>query len=222
MEGLRDFQEKLVQKQDALADWAFSGPYASLLDVMNCAKPGILIGVSGQPGLFTQQVVRAMYRSCPRPIVFPLSNPSRQIEAKPQDIINWTEGNAVVATGSPFEPAEYDGVLYPIPQCNNSYIFPGLGLGVVAANINGISDEMLMATSAALAAESPQANTGEGGLLPPLKSIASLSKKIAFAVGKVAQQQGFALDMPDEMLLERIEKNFWQPAYRNYKRTSRP
>ena len=138
----------------------------------------------------------------------------------PEDVITWTEGNAIVATGSPFDPVEYNGKSFTIPQCNNSYIFPGIGLGVIAANINLISDDMLMAASQTLADASPLANTGEGSLLPPLTDIVALSKKIAFAVAKVAQQQGLALEIPDERLHARIEDNFWLPQYRDYKRIS--
>lgn len=220
MDGLREFQSRLVQSREAISEWTFSGEYPSLLDVMHCAKPGVLIGVSGQAGLFSESVVRAMYKGCPKPIIFPLSNPIKRVEAMPEDVIAWTEGNAIVATGSPFDPVEYEGKVFAIPQCNNSYIFPGIGLGVIAANINLISDDMLMAASQTLAAASPLANTGAGGLLPPLTDIVALSKKIAFAVGKVAQQQGLALEIPDELLHARIEQNFWLPQYRSYKRIS--
>ncbi|WP_448211418.1 NAD-dependent malic enzyme [Colwellia sp. MEBiC06753] len=220
MEGLRDFQQKLMQPKDRLASWDIEGEYASLLEVMHNAKPDVLIGVSGQAGLFTEEVIRAMHQHCSAPIIFPLSNPSRQVEATPEQVITWTEGQAVVATGSPFEPVEYQGKLYPIAQCNNSYIFPGLGLGVVAANINRITDEMLMVASETLAEASPRANKGEGDLLPPITEIAALSKKIAFAVAKVAYEQGLALEIPDDMLIAKIDRNFWQPAYRQYRRIS--
>lgn len=220
MEGLRDFQQQLQQRQADLADWTYSGDYASLLDVVHCAKPDILIGVSGQPGLFTEQVVRAMKQANDLPVIFPLSNPSRHVEARPEQVIEWTKGEVIIATGSPFEPVEYEGRSFPIAQCNNSYIFPGIGLGVIAAKARLISDEMLMAASNALADASPLANTGSGALLPPLTEIAELSKKIAFAVAKVAMQQDLALEMTDEALQTTIEKNFWEAEYRPYKRVS--
>ena len=134
--------------------------------------------------------------------------------------IEWTDGEVIIATGSPFEPVEYKGKTYPIAQCNNSYIFPGLGLGVVSANINRITDEMLMIASETLAKASPLANTGEGELLPAITRIASLSKDIAFAVAKVAYEQELALEISDEQLKAKIERNFWQPEYRDYRRTS--
>lgn len=220
MEGLRDFQEKLVQPTSVVSSWSISGEFASLVEVMNNAKPDILIGVSGQAGLFTEEVITTMHSHCEKPIIFPLSNPSRQVEATPEQVINWTQGQAIVATGSPFAPVDYKGNLYPVAQCNNSYIFPGLGLGVVAANINRITDEMLMVASETLAQASPLANTGEGELLPPITEIASLSKEIAFEVAKVAYAQGLALEISDEQLRAKIDRNFWQPEYRDYRRIS--
>ena len=187
---------------------------------MNNAQPDILIGVSGVPGLFTEQVIKAMKLHCPMPIVFPLSNPIKQVEATPEQVVNWTEGEVIIATGSPFKPVEYQGKTFPIVQCNNSYIFPGLGLGIVAANINRVTDEMLMAASETLAQASPLANTGQGELLPPLTEIANLSRKIAFAVAQVAFEQNHAMRLDDENLLAKIERNFWQPEYRKYRRSS--
>lgn len=220
MPDLRDFQQALVQSSTAISDWQFSGEYPSLLDVMYCAQPTVLIGVSGQKGLFTEQVVQAMQQSCERPIIFPLSNPSRNVEATPQEIIEWTQGQAIIATGSPFAPVAYEQRGYPIAQCNNSYIFPGIGLGVLAVKSNRISNEMIMAASQTLAESSPAVIGSGTDLLPPITQIASLSKRIAFAVGKVAQAQGHALEVSDEILLERIENNFWHPEYRQYKRVS--
>lgn len=220
MQNMRDFQQRLLQPLELLSDWQFTGEYASLLDVVNNAKPDILIGVSGQSGLFTEQVIRSMKSHCAMPIIFPLSNPSRQAEATPTQVIEWTDGKVIVATGSPFKAVEYKGKSYPIAQCNNSYIFPGIGLGVLAAKATTISDEMLMATSAALAKASPLGTNGQGDLLPSLGEIANLSKKIAFDVAKVAMQQGFALEISDEKLRQKIESNFWSPEYRQYKRVS--
>ena len=218
--GLRDFQQALAQASTAITEWSYSSEFPSLLDVMNCAQPGILIGVSGQAGLFTEPVVRAMKKGCATPIIFPLSNPSRQVEATPEQVINWTEGDVIIATGSPFAPVAYNGRFYPIAQCNNSYIFPGIGLGVIASKARLISDEMLREASKTLAAASPKANSGEGGLLPAFTELSALSKQIAFNVAKVAMQQGLALELDDAMLLQKIEDNFWLPQYRQYKRVS--
>lgn len=220
MEGLRDFQAKLAQSKESINDWSYSGEYPSLLDAVNCAKPDILIGVSGQPGLFTELVVTSMAKHCETPIIFPLSNPSRQVEARPEQVIEWTKGKVVIATGSPFDKVVYEGVHYPIAQCNNSYIFPGIGLGVIASKAQLISDEMLMAASNALADASPLANGTSEYLLPRLTEISELSRKIAFAVAKVAMAQELALTVSDKVLLAKIESNFWKAEYRPYKRVS--
>ena len=218
--GLRDFQQALVQSSSAIADWSYSSEFPSLRDVMNCAKPGVLIGVSGQAGLFTEPVIRAMKKGCDTPIIFPLSNPSRQVEATPEQVIRWTDGDVIIATGSPFKAVEFNGKTYPIAQCNNSYIFPGIGLGVLACKARLISDEMLRAASKTLADASPRANSGKGGLLPPFTELSALSKQIAFNVAKVAIAQGLALEIDDDLLQQKIEDNFWTPQYRQYKRVS--
>lgn len=220
MEDLRDFQQKLTQSNISLKSWDIEGEYASLIEVMHGAKPDILIGVSGQAGIFSEDVIKAMKEHCSTPIIFPLSNPSRQVEARPSQVIKWTEGNVIIATGSPFDPVEYQGKIFPIAQCNNSYIFPGIGLGVIAGNISRITDRMLQVASETLAAASPVANTGKGELLPPLTGIAELSKNIAFAIAKVAFEQGLALEISDDELREQIEFNFWKPEYRKYRRSS--
>ncbi|MFH0228718.1 NAD-dependent malic enzyme [Vibrio diabolicus] len=220
MPNLLDFQQRLVQKHTNTKEWENEGNGFSLLDVMRNAKPTVLIGVSGAPGLFSQEVIEEMHKHCKRPIVFPLSNPTSRVEATPNDIIRWTNGEALVATGSPFEPVVHEGRTYPIVQCNNSYIFPGIGLGVLAVNAKRVTDEMLMESSRALATCSPLAINGRGALLPPLEEIHSVSKKIAFAVGKKAIEQGVALEITDEALNVAIEQSFWQPVYRRYKRTA--
>lgn len=218
--NLLDFQSKLVQKSELLADWDCNSDAISLLEVVRNAKPTILIGVSGQPGLFTEEIIREMHKHCARPIVMPLSNPTSRVEARPEDIIRWTEGSALVATGSPFAPVNYQGKIFPIAQCNNSYIFPGIGLGVLASGAKRITDGMLMAASRALADCSPLANNGEGALLPDLSDIQQVSKRIALEVGKAAQLQGAAVVTSADALQKAIDHNFWQPQYRSYKRTS--
>ncbi|OBU12890.1 NAD-dependent malic enzyme [Photobacterium aquimaris] len=220
MPNLLNFQQALVQKNTNIQDWELLDNNISLLDVMRNAKPTVLIGVSGVPGLFSEEVIREMYAHCPRPIIFPLSNPTSRVEATPFDLIHWTEGNALVATGSPFDPVVYEGKTYPIVQCNNSYIFPGIGLGVLAVNARRVTNEMLMESSRALAECSPLAIHGEGPLLPGLEEIQKVSRKIAFAVAKKAVEQHKAPKNSDERIREKIDANFWQSEYRRYKRTS--
>lgn len=220
MPNLLPFQNKLVQKRENLQNWDAQTEALSLLDVVRNVKPDILIGVSGQPGLFTEEIIREMHKHCPRPIVMPLSNPTSRVEATPQDIISWTNGMALVATGSPFTPVTWNEKTWPIAQCNNSYIFPGIGLGVIACGASRITDDMLMSASETLAKYSPLVINGEGLVLPELKDIHTVSRAIAFAVAKVAQQQGVAVKTSEEALLQAIDDNFWLPEYRNYRRTS--
>ncbi|MDV5168633.1 NAD-dependent malic enzyme [Photobacterium rosenbergii] len=220
MPNLINFQKKLVQPRATINEWDTEDNNISLLDVMRNAKPTILIGVSGVPGLFSEEVIREMHQHCERPIIFPLSNPTSRVEATPADIIRWTDGNALVATGSPFEPVVHNGKTYPIAQCNNSYIFPGIGLGVLAVGARRVTDEMLMESSRALAECSPLAINGRGALLPPLEEIQNVSRHIAFAVAKKAVEQRKAPKNTDERIKEKINDNFWDAEYRRYKRTS--
>ncbi|MGR5065274.1 NAD-dependent malic enzyme [Photobacterium sp. DNB22_13_2] len=220
MPNLINFQKKLVQTRSTINEWDTEDNNISLLDVMRNAKPTILIGVSGVPGLFSEEVIREMHAHCERPIIFPLSNPTSRVEATPADIIRWTDGKALVATGSPFEPVVHNGKTYPIAQCNNSYIFPGIGLGVLAVGARRVTDEMLMESSRALAECSPLGIEGKGALLPPLEEIQDVSRYIAFAVAKKAIEQRKAPKNTDERIKEKINDNFWGAEYRRYKRTS--
>ena len=141
-------------------------------------------------------------------------------EATPENIIRWTDGKAIIATGSPFQPVSLNGESYRIAQCNNSYIFPGIGLGVLAVRANRVTDEMLLASSEILAEASPRASGTGKDLLLPLQQITEVSRSIAFAVAKVAQEQSHALKISDAQLHARIDQIFWTPHYRHYKRTS--
>jgi malate dehydrogenase (oxaloacetate-decarboxylating) len=220
-EGLYDFQEKLVQSAESIKDWEYEEvDKINLFDVIHNSKPTVLIGVSGVSGLFSEKVIREMYQHCHKPIVLPLSNPTSKAEATPENILNWTEGNALVATGSPFDPVELNGQTHIISQCNNVYIFPGVGLGVLASKATHITNEMMMAASIALADYSPLANTGSGPLLPRFEDIQTISRHIAFAVAKEAIAQKFANPISDLRLKRRIEDNFWLPEYRDYRRSS--
>jgi malate dehydrogenase (oxaloacetate-decarboxylating) len=220
MTGLHDFQLRLAHKAADVQGWARDDNGIALLEVVKQAKPTILIGVSGQRGLFTEAVVRELYSHCKQPLIMPLSNPTSRVEATPAEVLEWTEGNALVATGSPFAPVEINGRSVHIAQCNNAYIFPGIGLGVVAARAWRITDAMLMAASNALAECSPVV-TGQGdAVLPALKDIQAVSKKIAVAVAKQAQAEGVALETSEETLLQMIDRNFWFPRYRAYRRRS--
>lgn len=220
MENLMDFQERLLQPATKVADWTLSSdsPWASLLDVVTHVQPDILIGVSGKPGLFTEAVIRQMHSTCPQPIILPLSNPSRHVEAHPRQVMEWTQGQAIVATGSPFGRVDFDERSFTIAQCNNSYIFPGIGLGVISCKAARVTDEMLMTASYTLAESAPESDDPTHSILPPLTDLPRISRRIAFAVARVAMQQGHAREMTDDELNGTIERNFWTPAYREYRR----
>ena len=216
--NLLDFQRKLAQKPEEVAKWGNADEIISLLDVVKNAKPTVLIGVSGQPGLFTKEVIETMADHCDSPIVLPLSNPTSRVEAVPADIIEWTKGKALIATGSPFAPVIYRDRMYNISQCNNSYIFPGIGLGVIASGAKRVTDNMLMASSNALADCSPKLQDPNADLLPDLSQIQQISKVIAVKVAQAAMQDGVAPMMDLSDLQQKIEANFWKPEYRQYHR----
>ena len=220
MSDLLDFQQRLVQPRAAFAAWNLTAgnAFPGLLDVVINAKASILIGVSGKPGLFTEEVIRKMHAGCPRPIILPLSNPSHHVEAEPSDVVAWTKGDAIIATGSPFANVEFEGKSYGISQCNNSYVFPGIGLGVISCKAKLVSDKMLMVASTTLAELSPGEEDQSSAILPPLTQLSQISRKIAFAVAKTALEEGLAREMTDEELLAAIERNFWTPEYREYRR----
>ena len=222
MTDLLDFQERLVQSSPALKGWKLTSDsaYANLMDVISNTQASILIGVSGKPGLFTEEVIRQMLAGCPRPIILPLSNPSQHVEAHPQDVVTWTDGKAIVATGSPFEEVEHNGKPFEISQCNNSYVFPGVGLGVISCKAKLVSDEMLMIASTTLADLSPGQEDQSSAVLPALTALPQISRKIAFKVAKAAIAQDLAREMTDDELLASIERNFWTPAYREYRRVA--
>lgn len=224
MSNLFDFQIPFCTPDEVVNKWEMTHKPGdepiNLLNVVSNAHPTVLIGVSGQAGLFTKAVVEAMQAHCERPLILPLSNPTSQVEAQPVDILRWTAGKALVATGSPFQPVDMGGQIFEIAQCNNSYIFPGIGLGVITAKAARVTDNMMMAASKALADSSPIVQSGSGALLPSLESIREVSKVIAKTVILQAIADGVALPIPHDLIDEKIEKNFWHPEYREYRRTS--
>ncbi len=219
MTELQKFQEPLVQKQSAIEHWDKSQKLG-LAQVVKQAKITVLFGVSGQKGLFTQEVIESLCVNTENPIVLPLSNPTSRVEATPQEVMNWSRGRAIIATGSPFANTTFNGQSFEVSQCNNSYIFPGIGLGVLAARATGISDNMLMAASQALADISMEYEKAPGAILPPIKVIKEISEKIAYEVALQAVQDKLALPITAENLQRRLKANFWLPEYRNYRRTS--
>jgi malate dehydrogenase (oxaloacetate-decarboxylating) len=216
------FQKPLAQTTAAIAEWDLADSSSvSLLDVVRNAKPSVLIGVTGVPGLFTEEVVRAMAAGNETPVILPLSNPTSRAEATAADVLAWTEGRALVATGSPFDPVTVGGVTHTVAQSNNSYIFPGVGLGVLASGARRVSDEMFMAAARALA-DAVGAHQPGDSLLPPLVEIRSVSRAIAIAVGTQAQRQGLAPTAAPADLEAAVERTMWQPEYRPFVAADRP
>ena len=185
---------------------------------MTNARPTTLIGVSGQPGTFTEQVVRTMAGNVARPVIFPLSNPTSRSEATPQDLVDWSAGRAVIGTGSPFPPVKHDGVLRPVDQTNNAYIFPGVGLGVLAVNARRVTDSMFMAAAKALAGASPAASNPANTLLPPVGRMREVAEVVAIAVARQAQKEGLADSCEQEQIAARVRAAMWEPVYRPYRR----
>lgn len=182
-----------------------------LLDVVKNAKPTILIGVSAQTGAFTEQVVKTMANHCARPIIFPLSNPTSRSEAKPQDLVHWTQGRAIIATGSPFAPVEFQGAKILVSQCNNVYIFPGVGLGVVACKAPRVTNTMFIRAAEVLSENAPS-----NSLFPHLEDLRAISRTIAIEVIKVAQEEGLVPKYSQKQIEEQIDTTMWFPNYPNF------
>jgi malate dehydrogenase (oxaloacetate-decarboxylating) len=222
-EGIRPSQLPLVRKRPDVEGWKLSGPASgpaaiSLLDVVRNAKVTVLVGVSAQPGTFTEEVVREMARHAERPIIFPLSNPTSLSEATPQDLLRWTDGRALVGTGSPFPPVEVDGKLVRISQVNNSYIFPGLALGILVSRARRVTDQMIMAAAQALARLSPTREDKNAPLLPPIADSREVGLFVAEAVGKQAIADGTAAIADPETLRAQLRAYVWEPVYLPYER----
>ena len=219
MPGITEIQKPFMQKRDAVAGWSSTASgEIGLADVAENAKLTALIGVSGQTGAFTEAAVRAMAKNTERPVIFPLSNPTSRSEATPGQLLAWTDGKALIGTGSPFAPVEVNGQTIKIDQTNNSYIFPGVGLGVLATSARRVTDAMFMAAGKALAEMSPAAKDKTGQLLPPVDQLRSVSIAVANAVGRQAQADGVADACSDAELAERIEAIVWAPVYRTYRK----
>jgi malate dehydrogenase (oxaloacetate-decarboxylating) len=194
---------------------AFDGQIG-LAEVIRRIEATVLIGFSSTGGAFTEAIVREMAGKVKRPIIFPLSNPTTKSEAQPDDLIRWTDGRALVATGSPFAPVSYAGRTIPIAQCNNVYIFPAVGLGVVASRASRVTDAMMLAAARTLAANSPALHDSSASLLPPLTDIRRVAAQIALAVGIEAQKDGVAPELSEGELRQQVLEIQWTPAYSSF------
>ena len=207
-------QKKYAQPWERVRTWPqASGRKIGLADVIANISATTLIGLSTVGGAFTESIVREMARKVSRPAIFPLSNPTAKSEATAEDLIRWTEGRALVASGSPFAPVQYGGRAYPIAQCNNVFIFPAVGLAVVAARARRVTDGMMQAAARTLGDYSPALKDPAGSLLPPLTKVRDVAIEIAVAVGLEAMRAGFAPKLSEEELRRRVKQNRWTPQY---------
>jgi len=218
---LLPFQKIFAQPRKTIKTWVLENEdegKVGLGAVIRNARPTVLIGVSGQPGAFAEQLVRSMAASVERPIIFPLSNPTSQAEATPADLTNWTDGRAVIGFGSPFPPFLKEGSYIRADQANNSYVFPGIGLGAIAVSAKRISDNMLMAAARALAEVSPARLNPSANLLPPVTELRDVSIRVAQAVANQACKEGLAEATHRDDISQRIHDKIWSPMYRPYRR----
>ncbi len=215
---VRREQLPYARKEQEVQSWKQRNGEITLLDVVRHAKPSVLIGVSGQPGAFTEQAVRAMASYSNRPVIFPLSNPTSRSEATAQDLMDWTEGRALIGTGSPFEPVNVNGKKVPVTQTNNSYIFPGLALGILASKAKRVTDAMVKAAAEELVRHLPTQKDKQASLLPPLSDTRQLGRLIGEAVGRQAIRDGQAQVAGEHELERELEANIWEPVYVPYER----
>ena len=206
-------QRVYAQPRDRVSAWLSGRDGIGLADVIGKIDATVLIGLSTARGAFTEAIVREMGRKVERPIIFPLSNPTSKSEATAEDLIRWTDGRALVATGSPFAPVQYDGRKIPIAQCNNIFIFPAMGLGVVAARARRVTDSMILAAARALGEKSPALRDPSASLLPALQQLRNVAAHIATAAGRQAQRDGVAPKTSDAELDARVAETQWTPAY---------
>ncbi|MFW2570566.1 NAD-dependent malic enzyme [Legionella sp. 29fVS95] len=218
MAGLLPFQQKLLKPKQAIANWQCeSKDMISLKDVIKNLHPNALLGVSGQVGIFTEELIREMAAHVAQPIIMPLSNPITHSEAVPTDLMLWTDNRAVIGTGSPFGNIIKNGKPFRVDQTNNVYIFPGMGLGLIAVKAKQVSDKMFMAAAKALASCSPAKHDPQANLLPPLTEVREVSYKVALAVAREAVNSNLADFLTDADIEKNIKSHIWEPTYIPYK-----
>jgi malic enzyme len=216
-EGRSDVEvhkREVALRRDDLATVGLSEPnLTSLEKVILGVKPSVLIGTTGQPGDFTPAAIRAMADHCERPLIFPLSNPTSQAECTPSEALQHSDGRALVATGSPFDPVVYEGRKHVIGQCNNAFVFPGVGLGVLISEASRVSDSMFLAAARTLANFTRSHETSENSLYPRLRELRTVSQLIAFKVAQTARDEGCGRSLDDAALEAAIKEFVWFPDY---------
>ena len=209
--GLKGMKADLATDPEEIAHWDHHEEQPTLLDVVRNVKPSVLIGVSGMPGLFTKDVIQQMASTTERPLIMPLSNPTSHTEVTPASALKWSNGTAIVATGSPFAPVEFEGRTHPIGQANNVFIFPGMGLGILAVGAREVTDGMFLAAARALSAATPPELVAAGQIYPDIEHVRDVSRTVASAVASRAMEEGVAEPVDD--LEAAIEAEMWFPEY---------
>jgi malate dehydrogenase (oxaloacetate-decarboxylating) len=209
MSDLRDFQKGYARPRSEVADWGADGTIG-LLEVVEKVHPTIIVGTSTVGGAFTEQVVREMAKHANRPLIFPLSNPTERIEARPADAIHWTDGRALVGTGTPWAPVPYKGIDYRIGQANNALVYPGIGLGTIVSRAEHVTDGMLLASAEAVASL-VDTNQPGAGLLPDVENLRAASATVAVAVARQAVTDGIASPLDDPV--QAVQDAMWRAAY---------
>jgi malate dehydrogenase (oxaloacetate-decarboxylating) len=221
--NLEDIAQPYAQPLERLAGWNGSNAdHITLAEVVKHVQPTILIGTAAQPGAFTQDIIAEMSQHVARPTIFPLSNPTSRCEAKPDELLAWTAGRAIVATGSPYPdvPPEIAGGDQPrkIGQCNNAFIFPGVGLGVIATQARRVTQQMFVTAAYALSELSPALHDPLASLFPPMNEVRAVSKHVALAVAAEACRSGLADAADTEDPAKKIEATMWEPHYAHYRK----
>ncbi|URL01205.1 NAD-dependent malic enzyme [Avibacterium sp. 20-126] len=212
MPNLPNYQQEYARSATEVADWQRSEGKIGLLEVVKQVKPTILIGTSTDHGAFTEEVIKALCEGVERPILLPLSNPTERIEVMPQDAIPWSKGKALIATGIPVSPVQYNGTAFYIGQGNNALLYPGLGLGVIVSGASQVTDGMLLAAAEAVASQVNPQDLG-AALLPPVDNLRASSATVAVAVAKQAIKDGVATKQSDNWV-QSVQNAMWQAVYR--------
>lgn len=210
---MEDYKRPYAQPRDRIASFRFEGDAPGLLETVTASGATVLLGLSGRPGAFDETVVRAVATHADRPIVFPLSNPTSSSEADPADLFAWTEGRALVATGSPFPTVVHDGEDHPIGQGNNAFVFPGLGMGAILARATRITDAMVLEAAYALADHTAAHHLAHGRIYPPVTELRDVSIEVATRVIQCAIDEGVGTPLPGEDIESYVRAHFWRPHY---------
>jgi malate dehydrogenase (oxaloacetate-decarboxylating) len=214
-----EYKYRIARPSELSEKWQISGSIPSLMEVIENANPTVLIGLSGVAGLFTQTIVEHMQQHCERPIIFPLSNPTSSCEAIPQNLMDWTHGKAIIATGSPFPDVIIDGKAFPIGQGNNAFVFPGLGFAAILGRCKRISDAMVLESAYALAEFTENDYADQGLIYPPVSVLQEVSIQVAARVLRKALEDGSSprRDLQDKNLIDYVRSRFWKPEYLPYR-----